>query len=87
MLHIIWSVVVGFIIGLIARAIIPGGQEMSFLATALLGIAGSVVGGLVARLFSRPADGAAFHPAGFFLSIVTSVILLVLVLHFQHPQV
>jgi uncharacterized membrane protein YeaQ/YmgE (transglycosylase-associated protein family) len=50
-----------------------------------VGIAGSVVGGLIARLFSRPADGAFFHPAGFFLSIIGAVIVILLMAHFQAP--
>jgi uncharacterized membrane protein YeaQ/YmgE (transglycosylase-associated protein family) len=76
MLHIIWSIIVGFFIGLIARAIMPGVQHMGFIETSLIGIGGSVVGGLIARLFSRPKDGAFFHPAGFFLSIVGALIVL-----------
>ncbi len=76
MLHIIWSIIVGFIIGLIARAIMPGGQELGFIATTLLGIGGSIVGGLIARLFSKPAPGSNFHPAGFIMSIVGALILL-----------
>lgn len=78
MLHILWSIIVGFIIGLIARAIVPGAQSMGFLATTILGIVGSLVGGLLARLFSKPKEGQAFHPAGFFLSIVGAIVLLVI---------
>ncbi len=78
MLHIIWSIIVGFIVGLIARAIVPGAQHMGFLATAVLGIIGSLVGGLLARLFSKPKEGAAFHPAGFLLSIVGAIVLLLI---------
>lgn len=76
MLHIIWSIIVGFIVGLIARAIMPGAQGLGFIMTTLLGIGGSIVGGLIARLFSKPADGAAFHPAGFIMSIIGALILL-----------
>ena len=76
MLHIIWSIIVGFIIGLIARAIMPGVQHFGFIITTLLGIAGSIVGGLIARLFSRPEPGSAFHPAGFIMSIIGALILL-----------
>jgi uncharacterized membrane protein YeaQ/YmgE (transglycosylase-associated protein family) len=76
MLHIIWSIIVGFIIGLIARAIMPGVQHMGFIETTLVGIVGSVVGGLIARIFSRPKDGALFHPAGFILSIIGALIVL-----------
>jgi len=76
MLHIIWSIIVGFIVGLIARAIMPGAQHLGFIMTTLLGIAGSIVGGLIGRLFSKPAPGSAFHPAGFILSIIGAIILL-----------
>ncbi len=76
MLHIIWSIILGFIVGLIARAIMPGIQHLSFIMTTLLGIGGSIVGGLIARLFSRPAPGSSFHPAGFIMSIIGALILL-----------
>ncbi len=85
MLHFIWSILVGFVIGLIARALMPGQQHFGFIETSLIGIAGSVVGGLIARIFSRPADGSSFHPAGFFMSIVGAIIVLALVLHFSAP--
>ncbi len=81
MLHIIWSIIIGFFIGLIARAITPGDQHLGFLATVLVGIVGSVVGGLIARMFSRPKDGAFFHPAGFFLSVLGAIIVLVVLQH------
>jgi uncharacterized membrane protein YeaQ/YmgE (transglycosylase-associated protein family) len=76
MLHIIWSIIIGFIVGWIARAILPGVQHLGFILTTLLGIGGSIVGGLIARLFSKPAPGSAFHPAGFILSVIGAVILL-----------
>ena len=76
MLHIIWSIIVGFIVGLIARAVMPGVQHLGFIATTLLGIGGSIVGGLIARLFSKPAPGSTFHAAGFILSIIGAIILL-----------
>jgi uncharacterized membrane protein YeaQ/YmgE (transglycosylase-associated protein family) len=85
MLHIIWSIVVGFIVGLIASWFVPSAGHMGFWMTSFVGIGGSVVGGLIARIFSRPADGAFFHPAGFFLSIIGAVLLLIAVVHFQAP--
>jgi uncharacterized membrane protein YeaQ/YmgE (transglycosylase-associated protein family) len=78
MLHIIWSIIVGFIVGLIARAIVPGTQHMGFIMTAIIGIVGSLVGGLIGRLISRPPEGSKFHPAGFFLSILGAVVLIVI---------
>src|SRR5258708_37204993 len=76
MLHIIWSIIIGFIVGLCARAIMPGVQHLGFIMTTLLGIGGSILGGLIGRLFSRPTPGSAFHPAGFIMSIIGAIILL-----------
>ena len=76
MLHIIWYIIVGFIVGLIARAIMPGAQHLGFIMTTLLGIGGSIIGGLIGRLFSKPEPGSAFHPAGLIMSIIGAIILL-----------
>jgi len=81
MLHIIWSIIVGFIVGLIA-CLIMGSGHLGFIVTVLIGIGGSIVGGLIARLFSKPADGAFFHPAGFILSIVGACLVIFLINHF-----
>ena len=82
MLHIIWSIIVGFIVGLIARAIMPGAQGLGFIMTTLLGIGGSIVGGLIGRLFSPPAPGSSFHAAGFIMSLVGALILLFVYIKF-----
>jgi uncharacterized membrane protein YeaQ/YmgE (transglycosylase-associated protein family) len=84
MLHILWSIIVGFVVGLIARAVMPGVQHLGFIATTLLGIGGSLVGGLIARLISRPKEGARFHPAGLILSLLGAIILLFLWQRFVH---
>lgn len=78
MLHILWMFIIGIIVGLIARAIMPGTQSMGILMTGVLGVAGSIVGGLISRLFSKPADGAFFHPAGIIMSIICAILLLYL---------
>jgi uncharacterized membrane protein YeaQ/YmgE (transglycosylase-associated protein family) len=76
MLHIVWSIIVGFIVGLIASAIMH--THLGFIGTTLLGIAGSVIGGLIARLFSRPEEGSKFHPAGFLMSLVGAIVVVFL---------
>jgi len=81
--HIIWSVIVGFFAGLIARALLPGTDQMGLLATTGVGIVGSLIGGLVGRLIKKPEPDAKFHAAGFFMSIVGAVVLL-LGLRFIH---
>ncbi len=80
LVHLIWSIIVGFIVGLLARAIVPGAQHMGFLMTTLLGIGGSLIGGFIGLLVSRPREGARFHPAGFFLSLLGAILLLVILL-------
>ena len=62
------------IAGAIARWIMPGVDAMGFWLTTGLGIAGSFVGGLISRVFSKPADGSSFGPAGIIMSIVGAMI-------------
>ncbi|WP_163996299.1 GlsB/YeaQ/YmgE family stress response membrane protein [Pyxidicoccus caerfyrddinensis] len=76
---IIAFLVIGLLAGLIARAVMPGNQSMGLIATTLLGVAGSFVGGLVASLFHR--DGRLFdlHPTGLLFSVLGALLLLFLV--------
>jgi uncharacterized membrane protein YeaQ/YmgE (transglycosylase-associated protein family) len=76
--HWIWFVLTGFVVGLIARAVLPGADKMSIIATAVVGVLGSLLGGFLGGLISRPKEGAQFHPAGLLLSIVGALILLVI---------
>ncbi len=76
--HILWSIITGFVIGLIARAIVPGADKIGFIATTILGILGSLVGGFIGGLISKPPEGSKFHPAGFFMSVIGAVVLLLL---------
>ena len=76
MFHILWMIIIGFIAGLIARWIMPGADVMGFWMTTGLGIVGSFVGGFLSRLFSKPADGSVFHPAGILMSIIGAMIVL-----------
>ena len=77
-MHILWAIIVGFVVGLIARAVLPGAQHLGFVATTILGILGSIVGGVIGAVISRPKQGSMFHPAGFFLSIIGALIVLFL---------
>jgi uncharacterized membrane protein YeaQ/YmgE (transglycosylase-associated protein family) len=76
---IIAFIIIGLIAGLIARAILPGRQSMGLVATTLLGMVGSLVGGLIGSLFQR--DGRLFdlHPTGILMSVVGAIIVLLLV--------
>ena len=79
---IIWMIIVGFIVGAIARWIMPGVDAMGFWLTALLGIGGSIVGGLISSILFRPAGGG-FRPAGLILSILGAILLLWAYRHFM----
>lgn len=73
---LLW-IVFGLVIGLLARAILPGRQSMGIVMTTLLGVAGSLVGGLVGSLFVG-GEAYDFTPAGFIGSLIGAIVLLVL---------
>jgi len=76
LLHYLWMFLVGIIIGLIARFVMPGAQHMGLLMTGIVGIIGSFVGGFIARLFSKPPEGTPIHPASIIMSIIGAIIVL-----------
>ena len=76
MFHLLWMFIVGIVVGAIARFLMPGAQHMGLSMTGFVGIAGSFIGGFIARLFSKPADGAIVHPAGLILSVIGALVLL-----------
>jgi uncharacterized membrane protein YeaQ/YmgE (transglycosylase-associated protein family) len=49
-LHIVWMIIIGLIVGAIARLLVPGRQPMGWIATAILGIVGAYVGGTLGSL-------------------------------------
>jgi len=50
--HLLWLVATGLVIGALGRLVLPGRQEISYVATALVGIAASLLGGILANLFN-----------------------------------
>jgi uncharacterized membrane protein YeaQ/YmgE (transglycosylase-associated protein family) len=74
-MSIIGMIVVGFIVGLLARFFYPGAVSMGFWMTTLMGIGGSIVGGVIGSMLWKSPDGR-FHPAGWILSIVGAMILI-----------
>lgn len=69
---------VGLIAGLIARAIVPGRQAMGLVATALLGMAGSVVGGFITSLFTGESV-LDLHTTGIIGSVIGAIAVLFMV--------
>ena len=76
---ILTMIIIGLVAGLIARAIVPGRQSMGVLATMLLGIVGSFVGGLLGSLFSSDGNLVDLKPSGLLWSILGAVVVLLLV--------
>ena len=76
-MSIILFIVFGLVIGLLARALLPGRQTMGVFATILLGIAGSFVGGFLVSLVThnRVTD---FNTSGVIGSILGAILLLVM---------
>src|SRR5712691_10285406 len=74
MLHLIWYIIVGLIAGWAAKSLMH--MHMSLMWTIILGIVGSIIGGLVTHIFSRPKPGAQFHPAGIIVSILGALLVL-----------
>jgi uncharacterized membrane protein YeaQ/YmgE (transglycosylase-associated protein family) len=76
-MSIIAFIIVGILAGFIARAIMPGRQSMSFVATALLGMVGSFVGGLLGSLISRE-HAFDLHAAGLIGSVIGALLMLLM---------
>ena len=70
---IIWTILIGFVAGLIARALLPGTQTMGFIITAILGIVGSFVATYLGQAMGWYRAGAS---AGFAASVVGAIVLL-----------
>ena len=74
-MNILLFLVFGLVVGLLARAVMPGRQSMSLLMTMLLGVVGSFVGGFLAALVTdtRVTD---FNTAGLIGSIIGALVTL-----------
>lgn len=76
MFSILWTIIVGLIVGALARLIMPGRDAMGWIATILLGIGGAVIGHFLGRLIlGRPA-GESILDAGFIFSLLGAILLL-----------
>ena len=79
-MSIIWQLIVGLIVGVIARVILPGREAfpdgaLGWLLTALLGIAGAFVGSMIARALWAGDN----YAVGWIMSIIGAVVLLLIV--------
>jgi len=72
----VWMALVGFVVGLVARAILPGTQSLGIILTTVLGIAGSFVAGYVGQAMGWFQAG---QGVGFIGSVVGAIVLLFVV--------
>src|SRR5947207_5022340 len=70
----LWMIVVGLVVGAIAKLLMPGRDPGGAIVTILLGIAGSVVAGVLGRSVGWYSEG---QPAGFVASILGAILILV----------
>lgn len=73
MASMIWTVVIGFVIGLVARALKPGNDSLGIILTSALGVAGAFVASFVGQQMGWYAEG---QKAGYFAAIIGAVVLL-----------
>jgi uncharacterized membrane protein YeaQ/YmgE (transglycosylase-associated protein family) len=71
---IVWTIVLGFVIGVIAKLLHPGRDNMGFFATIALGIGGSFLAGVIGQFLGWYQAG---EGAGFIASVVVAILLLV----------
>jgi uncharacterized membrane protein YeaQ/YmgE (transglycosylase-associated protein family) len=75
MMHWIWTILIGFVAGMIAKALTPGQGPSGFWLTAILGIGGALAATFIGQLAGFYPEG---HSAGLIASIIGAVALLVI---------
>jgi len=75
MLSLIWTAIIGLVIGAVAKLLMPGKDPGGWIITMLLGLAGSFVAGYLGRALGWYQEG---QPAGFIMSVLGAILLLFL---------
>ena len=73
MFHLLWTLLIGLIVGALAKLIMPGKDRGGVITTMLLGVAGSLIGSWLGRLLGPYAEG---QSAGFLVSLAGAILLL-----------
>jgi uncharacterized membrane protein YeaQ/YmgE (transglycosylase-associated protein family) len=78
-IFIIWLLIIGLIVGAIARLLLPGRDPIGIFGTIVLGIVGSFVGGFLENLIEHHTLSIhSFHPVGLIGSVIGAIVLLLL---------
>jgi uncharacterized membrane protein YeaQ/YmgE (transglycosylase-associated protein family) len=72
-MSIVWTILIGFVAGLVARALKPGNDSAGFIITTLIGIAGSLIATYLGQAMGWYTAG---QGAGFIASVVGAIVLL-----------
>ena len=72
-MHIIWTIIIGFVIGLLARFLMPGKDAHGFIVTTLLGVIGAFVATLLGQVAGFYQSG---EPAGLIMSVFGALLIL-----------
>jgi uncharacterized membrane protein YeaQ/YmgE (transglycosylase-associated protein family) len=82
-MHFLWTIILGLLVGVVAKLLMPGRDPGGFIITILLGIAGSLVAGWIGRAVGwyGPNDSA-----GFIASVGGAILLLLLYHLFQKAK-
>jgi uncharacterized membrane protein YeaQ/YmgE (transglycosylase-associated protein family) len=81
-MHFLGVIIIGLLVGIVAKLLMPGRDPGGFIITALLGIAGAVLGGFIGRALGFYGPGEA---AGFVMSLLGAVILLLIYHKLRRP--
>jgi uncharacterized membrane protein YeaQ/YmgE (transglycosylase-associated protein family) len=73
MFHLLWVLIIGLVVGALAKLIMPGKDPGGIIVTMLLGIAGAFLGGWIGRAVGLYQEG---QGAGFIMSLIGAIILL-----------
>jgi uncharacterized membrane protein YeaQ/YmgE (transglycosylase-associated protein family) len=73
-MHFLWMLIIGLVIGAIAKFIMPGKDPGGIIVTMLIGIVGALIAGFLGRALGWYHEG---EPAGFIASIVGAILLLI----------
>ncbi len=81
-MHILWTLLIGLIIGAVAKLLMPGKDPGGFIITMLIGIAGSFIATYIGRVLGWYQEG---QSAGFIMSVLGAIVLLALY-HMIRPK-
>ena len=82
-MELVWTILIGLLVGIVARAVMPGANPQGFWLPAALGIGGSIVATYVGHLVGFYRAG---QTAGFIGALVGAVVLIWLYNHFTKKR-